>query len=183
MSLIITTKLEHILINPNEHGPRQIIKTKQVYIRKYTGNGKLVPLSESIVLGGAPNFLQVNEGKPALLDSLETAQTILYPCDTLETHNAIPYLFESKDGLNIYLKNAASYENLDSLFLKVKAILSLMLLLLCKCGLSSSCLLYAASGNTTIFLNILTVPGRKPHMLFGIISIIILSFDSYSFRI
>ena len=118
------TILEHTLINPNEHGPRQIIKTKQVYIRKYTGNtGNLVPLSESIILGGNPNFLQVTEGnKPALLDSLDIGHTTFYPYDTIETHNPIPYLFESVDELNTYLKNAASYENLDSLFLKVKAI-------------------------------------------------------------
>jgi hypothetical protein len=114
--------LEHILINPNEYGPRQIIKTKQVYIRKYTGNGNLFPLSESIVLGEAPSFLQVIEGKPVLLDSLEIGQTILYPYDTLETHNPIPYLFESVDELNVCLKEVALYENLDPLFFKVKAI-------------------------------------------------------------
>src|SRR5690348_1873455 len=110
-----------LLNNDIEDRPKQI-KTKDVYIRKYSGNGNLIPLSESIVLGGIPNFLQVVDGKAASLDRLEIGLKTFYPYDTLETHNPIPYLFESVDELNAYTKDVASYDNLDSLFHKVKAI-------------------------------------------------------------
>jgi hypothetical protein len=115
---------ETILDNLLRNGEKEELEraqTKEVYIRKYSGNG--IPLSESIIIGGNPKFLQITDDrKPVLFDKLETGHKTFYPYDNLQTHNPIPYVFEPLEELNGYLKNAATNENLDPLYLKVKSV-------------------------------------------------------------
>jgi hypothetical protein len=102
---------------------RQSNGTKEVYLRKYSGNGKF-PLCESIIVGGHPKFLQLTQDEDdkefKLLDKLEIGHKTFYPYDTLETHNPIPYVFESEEELKQYLERAKN-ETLDTLYLKIKS--------------------------------------------------------------
>src|ERR671930_1683615 len=115
--------LKNIFESPR--GEPQGNVAKEIYIRKYSDNGKL-PLCESIVVGGYPKFIQLtkeeegDDKKFRLLDKLEIGHKTFYPYDTLETHNPIPYSFESEEELKQYLERARN-ETLDTLYLKVKS--------------------------------------------------------------
>jgi hypothetical protein len=109
--------LENISESPR--GESQGNVAKEIYIRKYSDNGKF-PLCESIVVGGYPKFLQLTKGEFKLLDRLEIGHKTFYPYDTLETHNPIPYAFESIEELKEYVERARN-ESLDTLSLKVKS--------------------------------------------------------------
>jgi hypothetical protein len=101
---------------------RQINGTKEVYLRKYSGNGKFL-LCESIIVGGRPKFLQLTQDakkEPKLLDKLEIGHKTFYPYDTLETHNPIPYTFESEEELKQYVERTRN-ETFDTLYLKTKS--------------------------------------------------------------
>ncbi len=114
--------LENISKSPS--GESQGNVAKEIHIRKYSDNGKF-PLCESIVVGGYPKFLQLtkeqdDDRKFRLLDRLEIGNKTFYPYDTLETHNPIPYSFESEEELKQYLERARN-ESLDTLYLKIKS--------------------------------------------------------------
>jgi len=97
-------------------------RSKKVKIRKYTGNGTL-PLHESIVFNdGQTAFLLLDEnGQPKYQTEIERPGMMLHPADTLDTHNPLPYIFESPDELNHYLERARN-ETFGSLYLKTKLI-------------------------------------------------------------
>ena len=96
--------LKNIFESPEEELHGNV--TKEVYIRKYSDNGK-IPLCESIVVGGSPKFIQLTKGEQfKLLEKLEIGHKTFYPYDTLETHNPIPYSFESEEELKRYLERA-----------------------------------------------------------------------------
>jgi hypothetical protein len=97
-------------------------EAKKVKIRKYTGNGTL-PLHESIVFrDGQTAFLSLDEnGRPTYETKIERPGIVLYPADSLDTHNPLPYLFESPDELDQYLERARN-ETFDSLYIKTKTI-------------------------------------------------------------
>ncbi len=97
-------------------------QVKKVIIRKYTGNGTL-PLRESIVFrDGQTAFVSIAEnGRPKYETTFERPEMVIYPTDTLDTHNPLPYIYESPDEFELYLQRARS-ETLDSLYLKTKAI-------------------------------------------------------------
>jgi hypothetical protein len=92
---------------------------KEIYIIKYSDNGKF-PLCESVVVGRYHKFLQLIKLEFKLLDKLEIGHKTFYPYHTLETHNPIPYTFESEEELKQYLERARN-ESLDTLYLKVKS--------------------------------------------------------------
>jgi hypothetical protein len=115
--IIINSILKNAKTNSEESQGKV---TKEIYIRKYSNDGKL-PLCESIIVGGIPKFIQLTNGEFKLLDKLEIGHKTFYPYDTLETHNPIPYAFESEDELKKYLERAKN-ESFDTLYLKVKSI-------------------------------------------------------------
>ena len=79
--------LKNIFESPEEELHGNV--TKEVYIRKYSDNGK-IPLCESVVVGGSPKFIQLTKGEQfKLLDKLEIGHKTFYPYDTLETHTHI----------------------------------------------------------------------------------------------
>jgi hypothetical protein len=104
--------------NVNENSKR----IKRVQIRKYTGNGTF-PLQEAIVFrDGQTAFLSLGEnGRPRYETEIDRPGLILHTADSLDTHNPLPYIFESPDELEQYLERARD-ETLDSLYFKTKAI-------------------------------------------------------------
>jgi len=89
-------------------------------VRKYTGNGTLA-LYEAVVINDESKFLQLsNETKPILCSKLERQNRTLYPADTIDTQNPIPYIFESIEELQHYLERARK-ETYDTLHFKVKS--------------------------------------------------------------
>ncbi len=98
--------------------------SRPVKIRKYTGNGTL-PLHESIVIrDGQTAFLSLDkDGQPRYHPEISRPGMTLIPSDTLDSHNPLPYLFESPDELELYLQRARN-ESLDSLYSKTKVIYS-----------------------------------------------------------
>jgi hypothetical protein len=112
--------LKNIFEGPKEESQDNVVK--EIYIRKYSNDGKL-PLCESIIVGGHPKFIQLTKEEGSefrLLDKLEIGHKTFYPYDTLETHNPIPYSFESEEELKQYLERAKN-ETFDTLYLKVKS--------------------------------------------------------------
>jgi hypothetical protein len=97
-------------------------KLKEVFIRKYTGNGTL-PLHESVVITGQPStFLHlVDHCKPQYTSTIKSANKIFYPSDTTDTQNPIPYIFGSAKELQEYL-DLASKETFGSLHYKVETV-------------------------------------------------------------
>jgi hypothetical protein len=95
---------------------------KDIYIDKYS-NG--IPLAEAIVLDRRPRFLQLKEegdNTPLISRKISTVSKVLYPKDTADTHNPIPYIFESLDELNSFLQRA-SKESIETLYFKVKSVI------------------------------------------------------------
>src|SRR6266487_936310 len=100
-------------------------RKQKEFIRKYTGNGTL-PLHESIVIVGLPStFLRLTDGyKPQYVSEIETTNKILYPNDTIDTQNPLPYVFESIQELEHYLAIANTetfetlYDTVESIFRK-----------------------------------------------------------------
>ena len=95
---------------------------KEVYVRKYTGNGTL-PLHESIVFKDAqPAFLYLDENKkPKYKTKMVRPGKVLYPAESIDSQNPLPYIFTSTEELEDYLKRATQ-ETLDSLYFKVKTV-------------------------------------------------------------
>jgi hypothetical protein len=95
--------------------------SKTIYIRKYS-NG--IPLAEAIVLEGCPRFLQLTQedNTPKISRKISTVSKLLYPKDTADTHNPIPYAFESLDELNSYLERTRE-ESIETLYFKVKSVI------------------------------------------------------------
>ncbi len=87
------------------------------YLRKYELDSILY---EAIIVDKVPQFViyNNNDGTFRLLDRIEVANYIIYPVDTITTHNPIPYSFESEQELKKYL-TLARLESFNSLFEKV----------------------------------------------------------------
>jgi len=94
---------------------------KDIYIRKYS-NG--IPLAEAIVVEGRPRFLQLTQEDniPIITRKISTVSKLLYPKETVDTHNPILYAFESLDELNSYLERA-SEESIETLYFKVRSVI------------------------------------------------------------
>ena len=97
-------------------------KKRKVFIRKYTGNGTL-PLHESVVIYGQPSvFLSLTDNyRPQYIPDIETTNKILYPADTIDTRNPLPYVFQSTTELEKYLELAGE-ETFETLYSKVESI-------------------------------------------------------------
>ena len=97
-------------------------KKKEVcYIHKFTANGDM-PLHESVVFtdSGQSAFVYLdNDGKPKFVTQIERPDKILYPADTIDSQNPLPYKFASPEELQEYLDQARR-ETLDSLYQAVK---------------------------------------------------------------
>jgi hypothetical protein len=85
----------------------QELPPKDIYIRKYSNE---IPLAEAIVLEGRPRFLQLTheDNTPIINRKISTVSKLLYPKDTVDTHNPLTYAFESLDELNSFLQRAKS---------------------------------------------------------------------------
>jgi hypothetical protein len=97
--------------------------TRQSGIRKYTCNGTK-PLHECIVIGRKPTFvyLEDNDKKnPKYATKILIGSRTLYPSETLDSQNPIPYIWESPEEFDRYL-NLAEQETFDSLFTKVRSV-------------------------------------------------------------
>ena len=95
---------------------------KEIYIRKYTGNGTL-SLHESVVIAGQPStFLHLGDDRrPQYTSKIETGNKVFYPADTMDTQNPIPYNFVSTKELQEYL-DLASKETFETLHRKVETV-------------------------------------------------------------
>ena len=96
---------------------------KRKYIRKYTYNGT-EPLFESVIIQDLPRFVSYTrtngDYKIQPLKYLEgTGAHDLYPADTIDTQNPLPYIFTSHEELEEYLKRAKS-ETFETLFSTVE---------------------------------------------------------------
>jgi hypothetical protein len=82
-------------------------RPKKVKIRKYTASGTL-PLRESIVFqDGQTAFVSLDEnGRPRYETELARPGVVLYPADSLDTHNPLPYTYESPDELSVSSKSS-----------------------------------------------------------------------------
>ena len=65
--------------------------------------------------------LKQEDNTPIISRKISTISKLLYPKDTVDTHNPVPYTFESLDELNSYLERA-SKETIESLYFKVKSV-------------------------------------------------------------
>ena len=99
-----------------------VLLRKSFYVRKYTANGSL-PLHESVVFvdSGQSAFVYLdNDGKLQFVNQIERPDKILYPVDSLDSQNPLPYTFASPEELQMYV-DLAKNETLDSLFQQVKS--------------------------------------------------------------
>jgi hypothetical protein len=98
-------------------------KKKEIYyVHKYTANN-LLPLHESVVFtdsGQSAIAYLDGDGKPKFVTHIERPDKILYPADTIDSQNPLPYKFASPEELQEYLKPARR-ENLDSIYQAVKS--------------------------------------------------------------
>jgi hypothetical protein len=91
---------------------------KRMYVQKYSTG---IPLSEAVIVGGYPFFLQLIDGEPILADKIELSNLVIYPPDT-QSQLSEPYVFESKDEIVHYLSLAKKLSNSDQLFNLIKSI-------------------------------------------------------------
>src|SRR5919199_4668130 len=73
--IIIKSILQDARTNSEESQGNAV---KEIYIRKYSDNGKL-PLCESVVVGGYPKFVQLTNGEFKLLDKFKIGRKTFYP--------------------------------------------------------------------------------------------------------
>jgi hypothetical protein len=112
--------------NKNKNNNGQPSKNKEqtkrpIYVKKYTAKGTM-SLHESVIIGQNRKFVYLDKNdKPKFVDKIERTDDILYPADTFDTQNPIPFIFESEQKFNECLERAKS-ETLDSLFLMVETI-------------------------------------------------------------
>jgi len=106
----------------NGRNKKQIEKTKKnIAIKKYTQNGK-GQLHESVVIAEKSKFVYLDKDKkPQFVDEIPRVNDILFPDDTIDTQNPIPFIFDSKEEFEQYLEEAKLID-LDSLFSKVESI-------------------------------------------------------------
>lgn len=110
------------LSKPVDEEEEELPTKQKGFIRKYTGNGTLL-LHEAIIINGQSSFLLVGDDhKPQYIPKIEISNRLLYPADTLDTQNPLPYIFNSTDELGSYLE-LAKKESFESLHVKVKSIL------------------------------------------------------------
>ena len=107
-------------ISDQNSGSNQRLKPSG--IRKYTGNGT-IPLHECIVFkDGQSVFVSLDaNNKPIYESTIERPGKVLFPADNLDSQNPLPYIFESPQELELYLKRARN-ETFDFLYLKTKLI-------------------------------------------------------------
>lgn len=85
---------EHERRGKNKGKDKKQIKQKG-FIRKYTRNGTL-SLHESTIVSGQSIFLCLTDShKPQYVPDIETGNKLLYPGDTIDTQNPLPYIFKS----------------------------------------------------------------------------------------
>ncbi len=121
-------KLKEELQKKAESKQGQDKKSKEIYINKYSGNGRY-PLHESVIIGTLPTFVTIPDNyigngdiTPSYKHCLDPETgTIYFPNGTIDTVTPLPYIFDSKEEFSKYLKLAFS-ETYDSLYLKVDAI-------------------------------------------------------------
>ena len=95
---------------------------KEVTVNKYSQNRK-GNLYESIILGGEPCFLSIdNNGELTFQNSIEEKTRILYP-PSLEEYLHEPYEFDSKDEITTFIQKARN-ETIFSLYEKGNSIVS-----------------------------------------------------------
>jgi hypothetical protein len=113
---------EHSLRSSNGSGntKKNIIdkEKKRIYVQKYSTG---VPLSEAVIVGGYPFFLQPKNGEPLLVDKIESNNLVIYPPDT-QSLLSEPYVFESKEEIIHYLDLARKLSSFDQIFSLVKSI-------------------------------------------------------------
>jgi hypothetical protein len=108
------------LNNPADEEEKEPRPKQKGFIRKYTGNGTL-PLHEAIVINEQSSFLLLgNNYRPQYIPKIEISNKLLYPADTLDTQNPLPYIFNSTAELESYLE-LAKKESFESLHTKVKS--------------------------------------------------------------
>jgi hypothetical protein len=114
-----------------EYEDGEVEKREEHYIHKYSQH---IPLAESVVVAGQPAFLQLvgnkekeNNEKEIKLStriSLENGSNIdLLPKDE-HSYLCQPYVFESKEELEDYIKLAKGISNFDPIFKLAKTIIS-----------------------------------------------------------
>jgi len=106
-------------INGNiKSNKKNVESRKKVYVQKYSTG---VPLSEAVIVGGNPFFLQLNDGEPILANRIELSSFTIYPPGS-QSQLSEPYIFESKEEIVNYLNLARKLSNFDQLFDLVRTI-------------------------------------------------------------
>jgi hypothetical protein len=106
----------------DQQNPENGKKKEICYVRKYTANGSL-PLHESVVFAdsGQSAFVYLDvDDKLRIVSSIERHDKILYPTDSLDSQNLLPYTFASSEELQMYI-DLARHETLDSLYQQIKS--------------------------------------------------------------
>lgn len=117
------------VVKAKQNKPTDSSRERKIPINKYSGNGRL-PLHESVIIGNVSKFVylfpssggQNGEIKYEFEDSIETPNATLIPNGTIDTATPLPYIFESTEEFDKYLK-LASAESLDSLYIKVDCLM------------------------------------------------------------
>jgi hypothetical protein len=106
--------------NGNNSNKKRIVdkEKKRVYVQKYSTG---IPLSEDVIVGGYPFFLQLKGGEPMLSNKIELSNLTIYPPDS-QSQLSEPFVFESKEEIIYYLNLAKKLSNFDQLFSLTKSI-------------------------------------------------------------
>jgi len=96
---------------------KETSEKKEFVFYKYS---KGISLAEAIFINNHPMFLQIQNGKPILSETIDLGDQIIVPPDK-SSYLSKEYTFSSKKEVEQYIKRAQK-ENLDSLYRKVKEV-------------------------------------------------------------
>ena len=91
-------------------------KKSEYLFYKYS---KSISLAEAILINDHPYFLQIQDGKPVLSETIQINDQILIVPPDKSSYLSKEYIFSSKEEIKQYIKRAKK-ETLDSLFKKVR---------------------------------------------------------------
>jgi hypothetical protein len=110
-----------IILNVTEDAGPNSNNHKEFFVRKYTANGSL-PLHESVVFAdsGQSAFVYLDDdGKLKIISHVERPDKTLFPADSMDSQDPLPYTFASPEELQMHL-DLAKRETLDSLYQQIK---------------------------------------------------------------
>src|SRR3954471_16852364 len=107
--------------SPRESSDKDVSNNKKINRYLFYKYSKNIPLAEAILVDDHPFFLQIQNGKPILSESIQINDQLLIVPPDKSSYLSEEYVFSSKEEVEQY-KSRAENEPLGSLFKKAKNI-------------------------------------------------------------